>query len=291
MSIIDRAGVPADMPHTVARALEEDMGNGDVSAALIPASQSAHAQVICRERAVICGIAWFDEVFRQIDPTVTVAWQVTEGIWIEANTLLCTLSGPARSLLSGERTALNFLQTLSATATKVADYVSLVADTDVVLLDTRKTLPGLRSAQKYAVRCGGGQNHRHGLYDAFLLKENHIAAATSITAAVVAARALRPELLLQVEVENLAQLDEALAAGVERILLDNFTPTQLSQAVAHTAKRARLEASGGITRANLNAIAATGVDYISLGTLTKDVQAVDLSMRFIEKSAANSPRN
>jgi nicotinate-nucleotide pyrophosphorylase (carboxylating) len=272
--------LPVDLTLSVTRALAEDLGDGDVSAALIPAAQQAQARIISRETAVICGIAWFNEVFRQLDPRVRISWDVSDGTRVAPDTQLCTLSGGARSLLSGERSALNFLQTLSGTASKTAEYVDLVAGTGVILLDTRKTLPGLRSAQKYAVHCGGGQNHRHGLYDAFLLKENHLAAAGSIQAAVAGARALNPNLLLEVEVENLVQLEQALAEGVTRILLDNFSPPQLREAVRVNAKRAQLEASGGITRANLRAIAETGVDYISLGTLTKDLRAVDLSMRF-----------
>ena len=274
------SALPADLAATVAGALAEDLGGGDVSAALIPADSSAHARVITRENAVICGHPWFDEVFRQVDPDVVIAWEVRDGDAASANQLLCTLTGPARSLLSGERCALNFLQTLSGTATLTRSYVEQVAGTGVALLDTRKTVPGLRNAQKYAVRCGGGKNHRRGLFDAFLLKENHLHTAGSITLAVQAARALNPALPLEVEVETLAQLEEALAAGVDAVLLDNFDLAGLRAAVALTQGRAKLEASGGVERDGLRAIAETGVNYISIGALTKHVRAVDLSMRF-----------
>ncbi len=271
-----------EVTRTVARALSEDVGSGDVTANLIPAEIRATAKVICREQAVLCGCPWFNEVFRQLaDDDVDVVWHIQEGQIVAPNQLLCTLQGSARLLLTGERCALNFLQTLSGTATRVKQYTELIRDTGTRLLDTRKTLPGLRSAQKYAVTCGGGENHRQGLYDAFLIKENHIMACGSITRAVTTARALDPRLPLEVEVENLEQLREALEAGVDRVLLDNFNLVTLREAVMLNQNRARLEASGGITPHNLRAVAETGVDYISMGALTKDVLAVDLSMRLL----------
>lgn len=273
--------IPDDIPQIVRCALAEDIGSGDVTAQLTYADRHAEARVISREHASIAGIPWFTEVFHQIDPKVQLSWLVQDGERVAPGQDLCVLSGLARSLLSGERTALNFLQTLSGTASKVYDYVNLVADTGVVLLDTRKTLPCLRSAQKYAVRCGGGKNHRLGLYDAFLIKENHIIACGSITTAVSKARNINSNLPVEVEVENFQELEEALQAGADIIMLDNFTPEQMLEAVALNQKRAKLEASGNVTEANLREIALTGVDYISLGTLTKDVRALDLSMRFI----------
>ena len=271
---------PKSLPEVVAFALREDVGSGDVTAALIPADATAVATVITRETCVIAGCPYFDAVFAALDPAVRVEWQVTDGAHAEPNQLLCTLRGPARSILTGERAALNFLQTLSGTATKVAEYVAEIAGTKTQILDTRKTLPGLRDAQKYAVLCGGGRNHRKGLYDAILIKENHIVAAGSITAAVGAARRLGGGLVVEVEVEILAQLEEALAAGADIALLDNMSNEEMRRAVVMNNGRAKLEASGGITLASLRDVAMTGVDYISLGTLTKDVKAVDLSMRF-----------
>ncbi|OGI48603.1 MAG: nicotinate-nucleotide diphosphorylase (carboxylating) [Candidatus Muproteobacteria bacterium RBG_16_65_34] len=274
--------LPDDIAETVRRALAEDVGAGDLTADLIPANIRAQAQVITREEAVLCGQAWFEEVFRSLDKRVRVEWLARDGERVRANQILCTLEGPARALLTGERTALNFLQTLSGTATVTRRYVDAVQGTRAQILDTRKTLPGLRGAQKYAVRCGGGQNHRMGLYDAILIKENHIAAAGSVSAAVRAARAAAPGgTTVEVEVENLEQLKEALAAGTDRLLLDNFSLKRLREAVHETAGRAKLEASGGITFENLRAIAETGVDYISIGALTKHVRAVDLSLRFM----------
>lgn len=273
--------LPHDIHETVRIALTEDVGAGDLTADLIPANTWAEAQVITREEAVLCGAAWFEEVFRSLDKRVRVEWLARDGERLRANQILCTLEGPARALLTGERTALNFLQTLSGTATVTRRYVDAVQGTRAKILDTRKTLPGLRAAQKYAVRCGGGQNHRMGLYDAILIKENHIAAAGSVSAAVRAARAAAPGgTPVEVEVENLEQLKEALAAGTDRLLLDNFSLKRLREAVQETAGRAKLEASGGITFENLRAIAETGVDYISIGALTKHVRAVDLSLRF-----------
>lgn len=279
------APLPADVRETVSRALTEDIGTGDLTAALIPAAAQAHATVISREDAVVCGTAWFDEVFAQLEPRVTITWQVHDGVHVAPNQILCTLHGPARGLLTGERTALNFLQTLSGTASRARRYADAIADTGVHVLDTRKTLPGLRTAQKYAVRCGGCYNHRMGLYDAVLIKENHIAAAGSIAEAISAARRLSPGKPVEVEVEDLAQLQQALAVQADVVLLDNFTLELLARAVQITAGRAKLEASGGINLNTVRAVAETGVDYISAGDITKDVQAIDLSMRFVTHSS------
>lgn len=269
-----------EITRNVATALAEDLGGGDVTAQLIPDHEQTRARIICREQAVLCGQAWVDEVYRQLGGQTRIDWQARDGDTLSPDQTICTLGGPARAILSGERCALNFLQTLSGTATSTRDHVRLVAGTGVRLLDTRKTIPGLRRAQKYAVSCGGGENHRLGLFDAILIKENHIAAAGGIEPAVIQARTLHPELPLEVEVEDLDQLREALALGVKRILLDNMDIPHLEQAVAINAGQARLEASGGVTRENLMAMATTGVDYISLGVLTKDVKAIDFSMRF-----------
>jgi nicotinate-nucleotide pyrophosphorylase (carboxylating) len=268
-----------DITRAVADALAEDVGDGDITAALIPQTRRAHARVISRDHGIVCGRAWVDEVFRQLDPGVEVTWHVTDGEPVIPERLLFELSGPARSLLTGERTALNFLQLLSGTATRARHYADLVAGTGVKLLDTRKTLPGLRLAQKYAVHCGGCHNHRIGLFDAFLIKENHIEACGSIAAAVATARKQSPGKPVEVEVENLAQLAEALEAGADRVMLDNFSLQALREAVRQTAGRAELEASGGITEDTLRKVAETGIDFISIGTLTKDVKALDLSMR------------
>lgn len=268
-------------PHpTVALALAEDIGSGDLTAALIPAQAQAEATVISRETAVLCGVAWFDAVFRQLDSSIQVQWQASDGQRVAPNQLLCTVRGPARALLTGERTALNFLQSLSGTATLARRYADLVAGTGATILDTRKTVPGLRLAQKYAVRCGGCQNHRIGLFDAVLIKENHIMAAGSITNAIVMSRRLHPRVKVEVEVENLAQLQEALTARPDIVMLDNFNLTTLAEAVRLTARQLKLEASGNVNFDTVRAIAETGVDYISIGGLTKDVRAVDLSMRF-----------
>ncbi len=264
----------------VRRALDEDIGSGDITAALIPEDALARAEVVCREQAVICGQAWFDTVFAELDPRIQIEWLCKEGDEIDAGTTLCHLRGPARPLLTGERTALNLLQTLSGTATRARRFAQAVAGLPVRVLDTRKTLPGLRHAQKHAVRVGGCHNHRQGLYDGILIKENHIRAAGSIAAAVAAARRLGADLPVEVEVENLAELDEALAAGADILLLDNFDIPALREAVRLNGGRARLEASGGVTLDNVRAIAETGVDYVSTGSLTKNVRAVDLSMRF-----------
>lgn len=263
----------------VSRALAEDIGAGDVSAALIPAGRMASARIITREACVLAGRDWAELCFRLLDPAVQVSWHVAEGAEAAPGALLCEVDGQARALLSAERSALNFIQTLSATASTARRLVNLVAHTRVRLLDTRKTLPGLRHAQKYAVAVGGAHNHRQGLYDAYLIKENHLAAAGSIAAAVTAARATRPDLLLQVEVESFEQLEECLDLGVPRVLLDNFNVDQTRVAVARVADRMELESSGGIDDQTLVAYAETGVDFISIGALTKHVRAVDLSMR------------
>lgn len=262
--------------------LAEDLGDGDRTAALLPADQQSRVELITRQSAVLCGRAWFDEVFRQLDPPVLIAWQLADGERAEPNRVLCRLSGSTRALLSGERTAMNYLQTLSGTASRARRYADAVAGLPVRLLDTRKTLPGLRVQQKYAVRCGGCHNHRMGLFDAILIKENHILAAGSIAAALQAAFELAGGLQVEIEVENLDELQEALAAGAAHLLLDNFDLDQLRRAVALAAGKARLEASGGVTLDSIRAIAETGVDDISVGDLTKDVESVDLSMRFLD---------
>lgn len=273
--------LPHDVPETVSRALTEDVGTGDVTAALLPEGATARARVISREQAVLCGQAWFDEVFRQLDSRVRVEWRVADGAAVAPGDTLCEIEGPVRALLTGERTALNFLQTLSGTATAARRFAEAVAHTRTRVLDTRKTLPGLRSAQKYATRCGGCTNHRMGLYDLVLVKENHILAAGSIAAAVAEARRRFPTLEVEVEVEDLEQLEQALAAGADIVLLDNFDLPGLRAAVAQAAGRSRLEASGNIELANVAAVAETGVDYVSVGAITKHVRAVDLSMRFL----------
>jgi nicotinate-nucleotide pyrophosphorylase (carboxylating) len=275
--------VPDDLPATVRRALAEDIGSGDLTASLIAADRRGTATVITRERAVLCGRPWFDEVFQQLGD-VAVTWHFREGALVEPEALLCELSGNARALLTGERTALNFLQTLSATATVTRRYVDALAGLPCQVLDTRKTIPGLRLAQKYAVVCGGGRNHRIGLYDGILIKENHIVAAGSIAAAVASARVQGTVVPVEVEVESLAELREALDAGADMALLDEFTLDDLRAAVqlnrTHPRGPIRLEASGSVTFERLRAIAETGVDFISIGSLTKHVRAIDLSMRF-----------
>ncbi|MBD3671000.1 MAG: carboxylating nicotinate-nucleotide diphosphorylase [Gammaproteobacteria bacterium] len=269
-----------EIAEQVTRALAEDIGPGDLTASLIPEHAGSSARLITREPAVIAGTHWANEVFTQLDPAIEVEWKVEDGDKLEADSVIATLSGPSRAILSGERTAMNFLQTLSGTATATHEYVMAVEGTGVKILDTRKTLPGLRKAQKYAVLCGGGHNHRVGLYDAILIKENHILAAGSIRNAVDQVKALMTEVLVEVEVETLEELRQALDAGVKRLLLDNMDNDTMKQAVAITAGRAELEASGGVSMDGLRAIAETGVDYISIGSLTKHVRAVDLSMRF-----------
>ncbi|MEH6355926.1 MAG: carboxylating nicotinate-nucleotide diphosphorylase [Marinobacter sp.] len=264
---------------TVAHSLREDIGDGDITAQLIAADARASGRVITREHAVVAGREWVDEVFRQVDRDVVLDWQVEDGQHVEPGQLLFRMNGLARSLLTAERAALNWLQTLSAVATLAARYAALVSHTRTQLLDTRKTLPGLRLAQKYAITCGGCSNHRLGLWDAFLIKENHIAACGSIAAAVRAARELAPDKPVEVETENLNELQQALDAGADIIMLDEFSLADMRTAVAQTAGKAKLEASGGIDDSTLVAIAETGVDFISLGTLTKNLRAVDLSMR------------
>lgn len=274
----------SDVARSVRDALAEDVGKGDLTAALIPRESTARASIVVREPAVLCGAAWVDETFRQLDPEIVIQWRFDDGARCDAGDVVCTLEGHARSLLTGERTALNFLQTLSATATSTARFCDAVAGTDAKILDTRKTLPGLRVAQKYAVRCGGGNNHRLGLFDAVLIKENHVAASKSILDAVARATQLSPSAFIEVEIETLDQLQEALETGASRLLLDNFTPQMLREALklrdAHAAQRKLLEASGGITLENVREYAETGVDMISIGGLTKNVQAIDFSMLF-----------
>ena len=268
----------------VAQALREDVGTGDLTADLIPSDATGRARVSARESCILCGTAWFDEVFRQLDTNVAVRWHGSDGEAVAPGTDICSLKGSATALLTGERTALNFLQTLSAAATAARQYVDAVAGTGATILDTRKTIPGLRDAQKYAVRCGGARNHRHGLYDAILIKENHITAAGGLRQAVEAARHKAPSVLLIVEVESISQLREALACHVDRVLLDNFSLKDMRQAVkeldAHKGNRITLEASGGVDLGGVRETARTGVDYISIGALTKHVRAVDFSMRF-----------
>jgi nicotinate-nucleotide pyrophosphorylase (carboxylating) len=274
--------LPADLGSQVAVALAEDIGRGDVTAALVPAAQRAHGRVVTREAAVLAGRAWVDETFRRLDPAVALSWHAEDGERISAGQTLFEISGPARAVLTGERTALNFLQLLSGTATAARAYVDAISGTGCRILDTRKTLPGLRTAQKYAVRCGGADNHRLGLFDRVLIKENHIAAAGSITAAIAAARAGSSGVAVEVEVETPQELEEALAAGPDIVLLDEFSLSDLRAAVAlrdAQAATVKLEASGSVNLKSVRAIAETGVDYVSVGSITKHVHAVDLSMR------------
>ncbi len=269
---------------SVRRALEEDIGCGDVTAALVAESAGAIARVIVREEAVLCGKDWFDEVFSQLNPDIRIDWEAVDGDLFQADQTICRLQGSARDILTGERTALNFLQTLSGTASRTRHYVQVLAGTNCRVLDTRKTIPGLRLAQKYAVRCGGGSNHRIGLFDAILIKENHIASAGSIAQAVANARVANPELPIEIEVENLDAVREALQTHAERLLLDNFSLGELAEAVDINANfgghQAELEASGGLTDNDLRAVAETGVDFISVGALTKHLRATDYSKRF-----------
>lgn len=272
--------LPSDIAATVAVALREDIGTGDITAQLIAEDTVATAHIISREPAVLCGVAWVNEVVRQVDPSIAIHWHVHDGDSVAMNQTLVTLHGSARHLLTAERCALNFLQTLSGTATLSRHYAAMVKHTKVRLLDTRKTIPGLRTAQKYAVAVGGCSNHRMGLYDAFLIKENHIRACGSITAAVARARELHADKPVEIEVENLVQLREAMAANAEIIMLDNFALNAMREAVIINGSKAKLEASGGVNQNTLVAIAETGVDFISIGALTKDCKAIDLSMLF-----------
>ena len=261
-------------------AIHEDVGDGDITAQLIPENEIALATVISREDCILCGMDWFEEVFRQIDEEILIEWNFEDGDAVEKGQTICSLSGASRSILTGERTALNFLQSLSATATLSSEYASAVVGTGAVVLDTRKTIPGLRLAQKYAVSCGGCQNHRIGLYDAILIKENHIIACGGIAQAIEEARFHNPEMPIEIEVENIDELNQALAADADRALLDNFNLEQLKEAVKICNGKIPLEASGNVTLANIREIALTGVNYISTGALTKDIKAIDLSMRF-----------
>ena len=278
------ATLQAEIRDNVTRALREDIGDGDVTGQLIPESSSTDATIITRERMILSGRPWVDEVCSQVDPRIEIEWQADDGDLVAADATICTLHGPARSMLTAERTLLNFLQLLSATATATAEYVKAVADTNCRILDTRKTIPGLRLAQKYAVRCGGGSNHRVGLFDAILIKENHIASAGGIKPAIDTARRLHASMPVEIEVESLQEMREALSANAERLLLDNFSLEMLEQAVSVNRDEgnppAELEASGGMMLDEIAAVAASGVDYISVGALTKNVRAIDLSMRF-----------
>lgn len=274
--------LPDNIEESVRISLHEDIGDGDKTAALLPPAITS-ARVICRENAVLCGTMWFDKVFQQLDPKISIQWHQSDGALIKTNDTLCELKGQASTLLTGERTALNFLQTLSSTATITAKYVAAIAHTDCQILDTRKTIPGLRLAQKYAVLCGGGVNHRIGLYDAILIKENHIAAAGSIRKAISTAREQYPGTFVEVEVENIAEFEQAIDAEPDRVLLDNFTVEELRSIVAFNCGCNQLEASGNITLENIAAVAETGVDFISTGSITKNIQAVDLSMRIIQE--------
>ena len=266
--------------HAVSIALEEDIGSGDVTAALFNVNQTHEAKVICRENAILCGQQWFEECFKQLDKSIEINWVIHDGEPIEKDATVCTLHGPAQAILTGERIAINFLQTLSATATLTHSYVDRIAGTSAQLLDTRKTIPGMRYAQKYAVKCGGGMNHRMGLFDAILIKENHIAAAGSISKAVALAKQKHPSLKLEVEVETNQQLEEAINTQADTILLDNFSLSELENAVNVNEHRKKLEASGNISLENIREIAKTGIDFISIGSITKHIQAVDFSMRF-----------
>jgi len=268
--------------HSVREALAEDIGTGDITACLIPEEASTTATVFSREPAVLCGMAWFNAVFAELDSSIRIRWETQDGNTVAKDQLLCTLTGPARPLLTGERCALNFLQTLSATATLSRRYADRVAGLPVKILDTRKTIPGLRQAQKYAVRTGGCHNHRTGLYDGILIKENHITAAGSIQQAIDKARSGNPGMPIEIEVENRQQITAALEAGAGRLLLDNFSVDALGEAVRQVAGRAELEASGGIILDNVREFAQTGIDYLSIGSLTKNIQAIDLSMLFTD---------
>jgi nicotinate-nucleotide pyrophosphorylase (carboxylating) len=278
----DFVDLQAEIERNVSAALAEDVGAGDWTAMLTPASTPARASIVCRSAAVLCGVAWVTACFRKLDPNARIEWRARDGERVAPGTTVCEIEGDTRALLTGERTSLNFLQMLSAVATATRRYVDAVEGTRAAIVDTRKTLPGLRLAQKYAVKTGGGKNHRLGLYDGMLIKENHIAAAGGVRQALEAARRVAPAgVWIQIEVENFEQLREALAGGAEMILLDNMSTAQMAEAVKITAGRAELEASGGVTLDNVREIAETGVDRISIGSLTKDVNAIDLSMRFV----------
>jgi len=265
---------------SVKQALQEDVGSGDLTAQLIDENSTTAAAIMAREDAVLCGSAWVNEVFSQLSADIRLNWKAQDGDKIHAEQIICELSGPSRAILTGERAALNFLQTLSATATRTHHYVDAIKGTRAKILDTRKTIPGLRLAQKYAVKCGGGENHRMGLFDGILIKENHIEACGSLEKAIADALSVKKDILVEMEVESLDQLTRAVNAGVKRILLDNMSLDELRQAVEITNKKAVLEASGGVTLENVRAIAETGVDYISIGDITKNIDAIDLSMRF-----------
>ncbi len=275
--------LPQNISTQVKLALQEDIATGDVTADLIPKENQSSATVLCRDDAILSGVAWFNEVFNQIDVNVKIKWNFKDGDQIKANSILCTLSGNARAILSGERAALNFVQTLSATATLTNQFVTKISGTKTKILDTRKTLPNLRDAQKYAVLCGGGKNHRIGLYDMILIKENHIMAAGSISEAVAQAKVLHPSIKVEVETENLEEFREASKAGADIIMLDNFDLKHMCEAVEENKTKGRkikLEASGGVNLKTVSGIAETGIDFISVGQITKDIYAIDLSMRF-----------
>jgi nicotinate-nucleotide pyrophosphorylase (carboxylating) len=283
---------PADLETQVSAALREDLGSGDVTAQLVPATQTVRGRVVTREAAILCGRPWVEATFHSLDPNIKLNWRAGDGARLTADQVIFEIAGAARAVLTGERTSLNFLQLLSATATQARRFVDAIAGTGCIIIDTRKTLPGLRTAQKYAVRCGGAQNHRMGLYDMVLIKENHIAAAGSLAGAIEAARRVAPHVPVEVEVESLAEFAEALAARADIIMLDEFTPADMRKAVALNradARPVKIEASGSVTLETVRTIAETGVDYISVGSLTKHVRAIDLSMR-LEFTAGDVPR-
>jgi nicotinate-nucleotide pyrophosphorylase (carboxylating) len=269
--------IPADLALTVQQALEEDIGSGDLTSQLLPLDKISSAKVICRENAIMCGIPWFNEVYHQLDAGFHISWHVSDSDLLTKDTVICELNGSARTMVTGERAALNFIQLLSATATITNEYAQLIKGTNTQLLDTRKTIPGLRTAQKYAVACGGGKNHRMGLYDAILIKENHISASGSIADAYKSALQIHDN--VEIEVETLDELQQALDAGAKQILLDNFDLEMMRQAVKLSAGQSKLEVSGSVTRETIKSFADTGVDYISVGALTKNVRAIDFSMR------------